>query len=622
MRLRSALLAAVALGVALPAAAQTVLPELAPCLEASDQAFCLLKLAAVPDGGASLARDSELATHPELLAAVGVTPGDLAAYYATDAGRISQLFFGPVDRARTAMAQVLEADRGGRPPAEALKPLTAFPAEEPAPPLFFSRGEKESVPLIVYGWLAQNTEISPGLDAAVMQAWEQDLTKRAPLGGNLTDPSWLAAAYATRGDEAGVDRAVALETNPAARIQILSDLKRYSLAAEAAAKLTTSEIEPSIRVEMQRLVEAARVERAAAEAAAGPFLQELAAQASPPPTRAELRKMRKLLKARPQDDLPTMSEDEIRDTARSRLESLRRDIIVRAIQDHRAQEAHVLADGLLNAHPPALASDDSLMGAVVWVQAATPSIAQTWLAGLEATLPAQLTPGRAAFRDGRILTLANARRVLGQTDKLDALIVRLRPAAAAERAQDASFDPVRQPNAQVLGQILVSADRIDEAYALGSVAPEDLLRADIARGRGVARLDRYLAMAADENGRIRVLNLCASTTRIRGSFRDVLACQRRSYDILTAPQQRLFLAGSALEGAGAAANGDDLPSARALFRLALHAGLPALNADPTVATGSEPVNRAHLIAIAKAELRADGRLPPPPRAQTVIGPAP
>ncbi len=237
-------------------------------------------------------------------------------------------------------------------------------------------------------------------------------------------------------------------------------------------------------------------------------------------------------------------------------------------------------------------------------------------AAMEAMLQEEIARYGAAGQDTRMyqdLRKQNARRLAVLSKAPPSVPQRLVRSEAESRLAD-----IRD---EVLGADapLRPDDRrlVTDAAALGLVRqqqdqPTARLRADIEQGRGLEKLDDYLATTpvAEQS---KLLVTCAEASARARLFNLVAACLDRSQ--VGAGQNRMLFAESTIRYARNAYAFGDAATGRALLTRALSAAK-----DLDVQESSSV--KLELVEIAKAELRASDRLPPRPKAQTMIGPAP
>lgn len=619
MRLAAPTVLALAAAVcaAIPSAlrAQTLFDRAEACLTAPDRPICLIR-AATADGRTDIvAYDEELPRRPDLLADAGLTLEPQAP---------QEGLAGEIQRLGETVTEAFRQDRLGRPAAEVLAPILAAPAPGSADLRL------AGLSLVVLSATEGNGRWpTPALTSAAMRAWEDGLAARwsSPMG--LAPPEELALAYARLGDEAGLDRTLRLLPTPSRRVQVLLTAGRLDAALALARALTPEAMIEPLRAEAAREAELARQEAeaqaAASERIVSGMLADIRAQEGPKARRREAL-MRSLLTPPAEPEPPRPSDAALRRAAILAVRDARLAVVEAAAKAGRPQAARDLADTLLNETPAGVA-DESLLGAAgALAAAATPSRAESWLGQLDATFARPARSNDASMMlQGRIMASAAGWRALGRDDRIDALVTRLKPLAMRERARSAARpnEAIQTPALWQLAEILIAADRVEEVRALA--VPQGggrLLENDIKRGRGIARLDEYLADARTESNQNPILTACYMASERRGAFADVLTCLRRRQHLATRPELYVILMDTAIGSAAAAADADKLEEARALLAFALEAGLPAYRANPQFQSMAGFLSRRHLLQIAKAELRAQGRLPPRTRPKTMLGPPP
>ncbi|MBU1376368.1 MAG: hypothetical protein KKE02_14520 [Alphaproteobacteria bacterium] len=575
--MRLAALAAVLAGslLAAPAFAQSVFDRAEACLKASDRPLCLITAAG--DGYPDVVTfDPDLRKRPDLVAAAGI---ELKPPTAPDGlTRSSQR----LEAALVEGARRLAADR---PPAEALEPILAAPGP----------GERD-LRLAGLSVVVQPAVEKPltgsrrAFVAAALQAWEDGLRAGWP-SPSLAPPEALAAAYARFGDDAGLDRALRLIPRPDRRVETLLGVGGLDDALIQARQLTPETMLAPLRVEATAQAEMLR------RAAASRSLPQLGFFAPP----------------WDQPDALPSSDVQLKAFAAVAVRRARIAVVVAAVKVGRAEMARDLADGVL-ATPAKTADDALLRNAGPLAAAATPAVAAAWLEQLDKTTgrSARTTEASMALQS-RIMAAAAGWAALGRQDRVDALVASLRPLAQREATlRDSRPDEaIQTPASWQLAELLLAADRVDEVRALA--IPQNggrLVENDLKRGRGITRVEDYLSDARTEMDRISVLTACYMGSEQRGAFADALTCHRRRQQILTRPEQQIVQMETAIHTAGLAANADKLDDAQTLLAFALEAGLPAYRANPALRSMVGLSSNGDLVLVAKAELRADGRLPP------------
>ena len=569
-------------------AAPPLVAEASTCLDKPDFALCLVKVA----GADAVTADPELAERTDLLEAAGVDLTQAPESPLTP----------PYDAIADAVSEVRALDRAGRSPETALAPLSRLGG---LPPLVLPIGPGDAQ-LFAYGSLTApnnhpSNALSPALNAAVLQAWEQALAARTGPPLAIDGPHNLAMAYRHHGDDAGAMRATALEPRLGERVEILVALDDLEAAAALAASLTPAGLLPEVHIRAEQALqfEAEINRRASAEIlalldrqiadveAAGladgvRFFNDLKAQAL-----AENVEQRR----------PGPAELEAH--AAARLAEIRWSVIEAATKAGRPQVARPLADLELRM-PVALDDGEMYRKIVILAPAASPGVAAAWLDDQQARLLSELT--RAPDAAHALTPLARTWAALGRKDRLEALLAKTLPLAEKARAP--------KGQAQALGHsvraILIALGRSDEGFALYPGAPAERLANDFGQGRGVANLDAYLAETPADQ-RLSFAQRCTDFAAQTGKFDLVASCLDRAEPLADRPLSRQFLAELTLRHAALAARNDDAASADALARrgLKLAEGLDTDHSSVRVV--------GDLVQIAKAELRRSGRLPPRPK---------
>jgi hypothetical protein len=225
---------------------------------------------------------------------------------------------------------------------------------------------------------------------------------------------------------------------------------------------------------------------------------------------------------------------------------------------------------------------------------ASPAVAERWLDRASAEAPAS--------RWRAVDTILTGWRATGRSDRAEAVHTAAF-AAALQQASDTSPYTDRSL-ATTLGSYLASLGQMTEARRLFGDDYEALIRADLDAGRASTTIDGYLAEHPDPAGQAKVLKACAEVTAPRLAAELARRClerwpagERTSTDRLNALRAAVGLAGNVAAR--------DLAMARSLMRFALN---ELAEAAPSAEGDWEPPEHA-LLAYAKAELRADGRLP-------------
>ncbi|HEY0647805.1 hypothetical protein [Phenylobacterium sp.] len=615
MRLAAGLTILALAAAPLPAGAQGLLESAADCIEATERPICLLKVTADRDGGSDIWRDPDLREAPRVLAEIGVTPAGVAAARGGDAA--GRTFFGASDEAETAVAEALALDRSGRPPAEALRPIQELDATPPPVPLFFAGQGEEPSPRTV-AWVeifraepSDAPKASTAFLRAAAQAWERELAAPgAPSSLKASAPA-LARAWARLDDASGFDR-LQVRLSPIQRIEVLTELDRLPEAVAAALALRREDVVVAARAELRR--EGERIGRLRQQAAAQivPFLEQQVREARGrgDTAMAELfeEQLRHARRApAPKLEIPRIPEDEVQSRADGEIGMMQDQILRQAARSGDPRVAWPLAHAVLTT--PGL--HENLYRFAPTLRASDPAVAAAHLESLERGLTAR-------HGSENLEQIAAGWRAIGRSDRFPSLLERVQPWAAADhaRARPGGYD-------EVTARLLHAEGRVAEARALAVLPPNERLEIDIAAGRGVGNLDTYLAETSNESDRVTTLVACVSRSEAARRYADALTCLRRRYEVLATPSQRHAAAHQAISVAGKAASvGDDVATARALLEFGLRTGVEANIADPGMRGWPAGFYATDLIAVAKAELRADGRLPPRPKEQTMLGRAP
>lgn len=605
MRL-AATAAAIVLATAGAARADDLLARAIPCRGAADQAMCLLKVSAAHDGGSDIWRDEDLRHAPEVLSALGLTAAGVAG--ARGANDTERMFFGAMDEAAAAVDEAIALDRAGRPPSEALAPILDLGTKAtPVPPFFAGRGEPEAPRPEAFRSLLSRADRSgprpsPALARAAAQALEREISAPSAPAGARQAAYTLALAYQDLGDAAGVDRALALLPYEVDRLHSLIELGRLEEAAARIAVLTRADLAPDARKALT--LELARI-WSLQTAAESDLPASLAQQAREAHGRGDV-ELAKMIEAQaakmrnaPPPPPPRLTQADIDDKTDEQLRSLRDRLIAAALKAGRPEAARPLANRLLAAP----GADADAWRFVQSLKVATPASATAALEARERGM----TPRRGAERLGVILA---GWRAIGRPERAAQLVERVRPWAGADAGRPGGY-------ANALGLAFLAEGRTAEAQALATFPLEGLLKSDVTGGKGMANLDAYLAAAPDESGRIQLLVGCSYALEAARQWAELPRCYAANRRWLTAPTQRHSTADRAIASAALAADAGDAATARTLLDLALAVGAEAIAADPASAEQPHSFYATHLIAVAKAELRAEGRLAPvaPPSEQ-------
>lgn len=588
MRLGLALAASLALTAGAAEAAPPLVAEASTCLDRPDFALCLIKVV----GADAIIADPELAGRSDLLKAAGVDLGQVSKETLTP----------PYDAIIGAICEVRALDRAGRSPQAALAPLSRL---DGLPPLALPIPGAGEARLFAYSGLVgphdhPSNAVSPALNATVLQAWEQALAARTGPSLAIDGPHDLAMACRHHGDEAGALRAAALESRLGERVKILLDLGDIERAAALAAGVTPASLLPESRLDAEQAAQFEAALSRASSAQLAAILDQQIAEAEAAGVAEGVRFFKEMkaqaLAENAEQTQPSLAELEA--DAAARASQIRWSVIEAATKAGRPQVARPLADMELRA-PVALDDGNMHLRIPVLAAAASPAAASAWLDGLQSRLLSKLS---SAPDSAYALTpVVEGWAALGRKDRLEALLAKTRHLAEKTPAPKGQF--------QALGRsvraILIALGRADEGFALYPGTPEERLTNDLGQGRGLANLDAYLAETPADQ-RLSLGKRCGELASRAGKFDLVMGCLDRAEPLADRPLYRQSLAENALRYAAHAARNDDRASSDVLARrgLKLAAGLDTDDSGFLV--------RSFVVEIAKADLRADGRLPPRP----------
>jgi hypothetical protein len=503
-------------------------------------------------------------------------------------------------RFRKAMLAHLE----GRSAAEVLALVSSLSLAAVPPDGFVEAFESASPRQVAYGllWTELKDRSAPAdraLRSAVFEAWERDLVTAKD------DPSLIRMLVATE----NLERAVAVSRTA------------DSAGAEGAIRATFDAA--VARAEALHAAMAAAQAKALAEATAGMSARE----------RRQFERAVKDLGIQTAEPTPTFTDEDFRLAAAAELETARLDLFSATQKAGRSDLARDAAEQLLSDEP----SEALVSRSAALVGAASPETAVTWLEALEGRLrkfdpererdtPPRTYPGvrtrgevkaanqgASASLDLQATFSAAARGwlALGRRDRVDALIDRWRPQAAAEaaaaRRARAKGDVVQTPYAWQLAHILLLTGREDEARGIGVLRPDDFLRHDLTSGKGVADLPRYLAEAGDDEARGSLLITCHHAALEQRAFADARTCweAKRRYD--DTPMRKMMTVEFAIRIAGAAGHAREDATAVDMLERGLVAARDVPWDDPDLSIGSD-TNAFDVLDAVKAHLRRDGRL--------------
>ena len=602
-------------------------PQVLTCAEAADRPLCLLKLIAQRQPE-TLSLDAELAERPDLLQAVGLQPrkpptdADFPAARArmnaalADAGPLQHNAMVALSQAELAAAEALHRHAAGRPPAEILASLATLPLT-PFPPdgfveAFESASPREEAYRILLASLGSLTAPADrGLHDGVVAAWDRDLTAarddpariRMLLAvGDLDQAAVVARSARLEGAAATLRATYALAAAGQAEFQRDLDASRDELLAEVTRGFSAEQ-----KAELERALEGEGLE------------DEDWAQDEG-------------LVEDPAGDVAPTDEDFLA-AARAELDEARLELFTAAVKSNRTGLARELADQLLTGEAPPVHATPEL------VKAATPAVALAWMEQIEAALvpydpirdadpPRKGYPGlrtRAQAREeqrgtefmldlqGAFAAAADGWRALGRLDRVDALIARWRPQAvaevAADRAARAKGDVAQTPYAWSLSRVLLELGREDQARDVGVLRASDFLRHDIQQGRGLRKLDTYVATAATEpEGAASLLITCESESLSKNAYADARTCWTRKTALDDTPIRKASSVQGAWRIAAAAARGGDQAVASDMVAKAMDAAKRVPWDHPDLKIGRD-ASALDMLQVIKSQLRAQGRLP-------------
>lgn len=577
------------------AGAQELPPDLLTdaraCAASSDGPVCLLAVVATADSE-RLRQDLELRAHPELLTAASVDPYKPFPHNPDNPDKIA-------DQAAEA---VLERLRGGDSVDAALNPMAALPLPE------VRQFASPRVRAYRRLWTLHHAHVpvasSPELARAVLARWEAELLNNARSDA-ATDPPALAEAYMAFGDRAGASRVIELggPLTDQARIDRLRAAGRLEEAAALAVKADVALDETRLREDFE--------------------LYDAPGLAGQDELNARLRlHLRGALdQMRAEGKLKQAAEFESRagsllEVQPSRLAAGRAEIPLYA-WGYLNQSRAWLVEALLKVGSRSLAQQvaDAILKAPLgslqlWdfnvvLNAASPPVAEAWLVRMEAALVAGELPDdehqqRLADRATMVLLGWSAMK---RPDRADLAFRYWLPLAEAEVAGRKAGGHMATPYTDAITAFLLNQDRADEARGLfyDYKGAARRLANDIARGRGLARMDAYLTGPDDL---AYVIGECGQAAGRQLRIDVGEACIERGAGMEDQYDRRL-LVNTALNLSHDAARADRLAEARRLYAKALD--LHASVNDPRRVSHWGVVRTLH--ELAKAELRADGRLP-------------
>lgn len=589
----------------------------AACQAAQDPAICLLRVAGEEQAGARLYWDLDLNRRPDLLDAAGFSRADFEAWKAAEEASSYRSLYSSSEKATEAVGEALALEAAGKGPEQSSAPVLALKGDPPQSPAVFPGC---SVRLLAFQLLGERAA-TPGLANAVLKAWETELASIGGIADDFCGPLALANAYRQLGDEAGIDRSIALmpPTGDPNKILLLARVGRFEAAAELSESANLEPIVAAIRKKITASKESERRFRELVTAESTRHLQALLEDLRAKGHSEEADRLALELAKPPhaaEEEPDEIDEATLRGFARSELDSARLELMTLAEAGGRPDVARAVADALIRASDPASPVDVASERAPTVVSAASPGLATAWVARLETIQPAgDDTVSATISLQSRVYAVGECWRRLGQRDRLDAWIARWRPsatedaeawskgAAASASASDMSIGGY----AFAVANILLNDDRVSEAAPLLTSGRETtLLLNDLRRGRSVVNLERYLREVGGPAEQRQLLGGCPATAIQARDFDSVAECLRRLAALSMDAGSRSSVSSQLIAAAATAGQAGNPAAMRKLLALAFEVsrGLP-----DTSDTWATPQARS-LIEIAKAELRADGRLPP------------
>lgn len=457
----------------------------------------------------------------------------------------SETFFGDSDEVEAALDASLALDRAGEAPGAALAPVLGLPMQgRPVPP-FFAGGYLEMPPPRIAGLID------------LLGAYEQGIQASTGLR--------RAAAEAL---EAEARRSSSLSIADASGASLAIAYRRMGddEASERSLRLIRS---PTERI--AALAASGQDSRAVDELIALRVEDLLSAEKA---KMDELRATSARLYGR---STPSISNAELRESVESDFAETKRSLL-RTLSARKSAEARRLADHLIQQRDrPVLLRD--------LAPVASPAVVTAELEREEA----RLTAGGKA---GQLSEILSAWAALGRTDRVDLLVAR-----TTSWARD---------NAGYRASLIDFHIRQGEVAAVSELGggPEAQVRAAVI-GDAPLEMDRRLAAAPDEGAQLLVLSACTSTARDERRWATLVRCFQAKSAYLQDARRRYFLAEEVL-GAAALTADLEVTESQALFDLAVELGASAEAAGAGPDGGRPP--RSSLLAVAKAQLRAEGRL--------------
>lgn len=589
----------------------------AACQAAQDRAICLLRVAGEEHAGSRLYWDLDLNQRPDLLGAAGFRRADFETWRAAEETGPHRSRYSSSEKATEAVGEVLALEAAGRNPEQSLAPVMVLKSDPPSSPAVFPGC---SMRLLAFQLLGDRAA-TPGLANAVLRAWETELASIGGIADDYCGPLALANAYRRLGDEAGIDRSIALmpPTGDADKISLLARAGRFEAAAELSESANLEPIVAMIRKKITASKESERRFRELFTAESTRHLQavledlrasgrseeadRLALELAKPPHPAEEEE---------EEEPDEIDEAMLRGSARSELDSARLELMTLAEAGGRLDVARAVADALIRASDPAAPVDVASEWAPTVVSAASPGLATAWVARLETIPPARDDTVSATISlQSRVYVVGECWRRLGQRDRLDAWIARWRPTATEDakawRKGAAASDMSVGGYAFAVANILLNDDRVSEAAPLLTSDREStLLLNDLRRGRSVVNLERYLREVGGPAEQRQLLGGCPATAIQARDFDSVAECLRRLAALSMDAGSRSSVSSQLIAAAATAGQAGNPTAMRKLLALAFEVSRGLPDASDAWATPQA----LSLIEIAKAELRADGRLPP------------
>jgi hypothetical protein len=594
---------AVAILAGSTATAEPGLLEMAgPCLEDADTAICLLRSVAALNPS-DLSDDVVLRARRELLKAAGVDLEKRPPLGATPTSHdfglnLAQAALAALESgtsATKAFAPIEAADNGWAALGEAPRPMQTSPR------------------LVAYRHLWDLSQAgakalaAPATRLMVLQRWEEAL-RTHDRDDAATDPSALIVAYRLLGDEAGVSRSLELSpiNSDREKLSRLIEAGRLSEAVGFSAKASIAGDEAAFRqqFEANEAAEYALQDKFQAQLAKGvrglaKAWRESGRQEEADKLEAELDKA--LERSPPSHEEAARAEVPM--SAWARLTYTRSRLVNALLATGQAAEARQVAYQILDA--PQASWFAGYWDREMVLKAAAPERASAWLAAVERMLEA-----KALKEEDRAVAaeaVLSGWVALGDVQRADRLWRSWMPRAKAELASHEAGGYEATPFADVIRAFLIAHDKPGEAPALFAGEEAQLLRNDIVRGRlGTAR--GRIQETRNPDVRALLIGECVTVTRFSKTFELGEWCLGQASTDKADVRQTYALRSMAIGLASDAAEADQLSMARRLFKTAATADAE-LPADQ-MRDNLQALRMAHQLA--KAQLRAEGRLPPLP----------